>query len=236
MSEDRQSKKLGRVIPLASGERARDDGPGRGREASLGLPDDRILGEISHEVGNYFHKLYYWTDYLKSHGEGHGDAAAVEMLEETIGRLERFMRMMLEYLAPAKMSFNRIEAGELVVGLKTKLPGRDVLVRGVDEWRHLKVLADPSLMAHALGTVFDRVAATLIDEDALIVEVERARRREFQGIQIAFEAGAGVNGREHLKKGIEMAVAEKFLLMHGGELFERAEPTRALVIFLPIYE
>lgn len=236
MSEDRHVKELGRIIPLASSESSRDDRPDQRSEAPLGLPDDRILGEISHEVGNYFHKLYYWTDYLKSHGEGHGDAAAVEILEETIGRLERFMRMMLEYLAPAKISFNRIDAGELVAGLKTKLPGRDVQVRGVDEWRRFKVLADPSLMAHALGTVFDRVAGTLIDEDALIVEVERARRREFQGIQIAFEAGAGVNGHERLKKGIEMAVAEKFLLMHGGELFERAEPTRALVIFLPVYE
>ncbi len=236
MSEDRQSKKLGRIIPFASSGTAQEERPDQGREAPLGLPDDRVLGEISHEVGNYFHKLYYWTDYLKTHAERHGDTAPVEMLEETISRLERFMRMMLEYLAPAKMSFNRIEAGELLAGLRTKLPGREVRVQGVDEWRHFKVLADPSLMAHALGTVFDRVAGTLIHEDALVVEVERARRREFQGIQIAFEAGAGINGRERLKKGIEMAVAEKFLLMHGGELFERAEPTRALVIFLPIYE
>ncbi|RMF25725.1 MAG: hypothetical protein D6760_00305 [Deltaproteobacteria bacterium] len=236
MSEDSHLKENERIIPLARREHEPEQEPREGPEAPLGLPDDRILGEISHEVGNYFHKLYYWTDYLKTHSDGRADTAPVEMLEETVGRLERFMRMMLEYLAPAKMSFNRIEAGELVAGLGTKLPGREVRVRSTEDWRHFKVLADPSLMAHALRTVFDRVAGTLIDEDALIVEVDRARRREFQGIEIAFQAGAGINGRERLKKGIEMAVAEKFLLMHGGELFERAEPSRALVIFLPIYD
>src|SRR5262245_48718952 len=26
---------------------------------------EKILAEISHELGNFFHKLYYWSDYLK---------------------------------------------------------------------------------------------------------------------------------------------------------------------------
>ena len=26
---------------------------------------EKILAEISHELGNFFHKLYYWSDYLR---------------------------------------------------------------------------------------------------------------------------------------------------------------------------
>ncbi|RMD82496.1 MAG: hypothetical protein D6815_09095 [Candidatus Dadabacteria bacterium] len=205
-------------------------------EPALGLPDDRILGEISHEVGNYFHKLYYWTDYLKNNHSSGGETAAVEMLEETVGRLERFMRMMLEYLAPARVSFSRVEAGDLLAGLADKLPGRSVDVVGPDGWRRRKVLVDPSLMAHAVRTIFERVAGTLLDEDTLKVGIAEAERREFRGLEFEFRAGAGLGANERLKKGIEMAVAEKFILMHGGELIERLEPPRGLIIFLPIYE
>ncbi len=216
---------------------AREQGDDVSAAAVLGLPDDRILGEISHEVGNYFHKLYYWTDYLKAHDEGPAaDGTAVEMLESTVERLERFVRMMLEYFAPARMSFNHVAASDIVSGLSDKLPGRVVRVEGGESWRDKTILADPSLIAHAVRTVFDRIAETLLGDDALVVHVRRSRRREFEGLEIEFRAGSGVGERARLKQGIEMAVAEKFLVMHGGELFERGAPENALVIFLPLYQ
>ena len=46
-------------------------------DTGLGIPDDRILGEISHEMGNYFHKLYYWTEYLRDR-DGHGMVPVLE--------------------------------------------------------------------------------------------------------------------------------------------------------------
>ena len=99
---------------------------------TLALADERVLGEISHEMGNYFHKLYYWTEYLKTHpaGAGHGDASAVDMLEGTVERLEHFMRMILEYFAPPRLCFNRIGAADLVGGLACRLPAASCGSRG----------------------------------------------------------------------------------------------------------
>lgn len=212
-----------------------DDRPAPG----LGIPDDRILGEISHEMGNYFHKLYYWTDYLKerhAHG-GETDAGAVEMLEGTVKRLERFMRMALEYFAPARVSFTRIRATELIAGLESRLVGRRMRVVGSPALESIMVLADAGLIGDALRTVVESLATTLIDEDELVVRLVEARLRDFRGLEIAFEAGKATPAGKALARGIEMAVAEKFIQMHGGEMYERSGGVagRVLVVFLPIY-
>jgi len=213
---------------------------GPAADSGLGLADERILGEIAHEMGNYFHKLYYWTEYLKGHGGGSGptDAAAVDMLETTVERLEHFMRMILEYFAPPRLCFNKIGARDLVAGLGCRLHGRALRVDGLDQYGDTCVLADPGLIAHAMRTVFESVAATLLDEDEMVVRIEPAGRSEFSGIELEFMAGRGLAEGARLTKGIEMAVAEKFLQMHGGEMFERTDGVgrvRSLVVFLPIY-
>lgn len=209
----------------------------QGRHGGLGLPDDRIIGEIAHEMGNYFHKLYYWTDYLKQSyaGSAQADVAALDMLEGTVERLDRFMRMILEYFSPAHLCFNKMSGADLVAALERRLPGRRLRLVGVEDWRQSNVLADPGLIGYAIRTVFERVASSLLDEDEMVVRLSSSRRREFHGLEIAFEAGAGGATQTDLTSGIEMAVAEKFFQMHGGELFERIEGRRALVVFLPIY-
>jgi hypothetical protein len=216
-------------------EHAADAAEEPGQEG-LGLPNDRILGEISHEMGNYFHKLYYWTEYLRERSRG--DETAVEMLEDTVARLEHFMRMTLEYFAPARLTFTRLRAEDLVLGLGSRLPGRRLVVEGASDVRTTVVLADASLIGHAMRAIFERTAATLLDEDRMTIRLVASERRDFRGVDVEFAAGKGASETQALARGIEMAVAEKFIQMHGGEIFERkgggSEP-RALIVFLPIY-
>jgi len=201
----------------------------------FGLPDDHILGEISHEMGNYFHKLYYWTEYLRENAQTSGDLSAVEMLQGTVDRLEHFMRMSLEYFAPARLCFNKVRAGDLVASLRSRLVGRELRVEGEPDWAEQAVMADAGLIARALRTVVERVATTLIAESEMRVKVSRAHRREYEGLEIEFVAGGEGGEPVTLMKGIEMAVAEKFFQIHGGELFEREGDRHTLVVFLPIY-
>jgi hypothetical protein len=205
--------------------------------AGLGVHDDHILGEISHEMGNYFHKLYYWSDYLKNAAHDTGELGAVEMLEGTVERLEHFMRMILEYFAPARLCFTKVTAAELIGSLESLLVGLRMRIEGdeVDQVGDTVVMVDASLIAHALRTTCERVASTLLDEPDLVVRVRLARRREYDGIEIEFVAGTASKDATKLMTGIEMAVAEKFFQMHGGELSEREGTDRALVVFLPLY-
>jgi hypothetical protein len=228
-------EKPSKVEPRPEPVEAKDDG-------ALRPPDDRVLGEISHEMGNYFHKLYYWTDYLRGEtlDRSQADAAAVEMLSNTVEKLEQFMRMTLEYFSPARLSFNRVTVSDVVEGLGSRLSGRTLKIENLDAYAEIPVLADPSLIGHAIRTVFERVASTLLDEAHMTIRLNETRSGDFRGIEVEFEAGGGARGVQ-LRSGIEMAVAEKFLHMHGAELLEREEtsPTgaerRSLVVFLPIY-
>ena len=210
--------------------------PSNGDAGALGPPDERVLGDIAHEMGNHLHKLYYWTDYLRAQvaGRGEPETAAVEMLAGAVERLENFMRMMLEYFAPARLCFTKVKVADLVDGLTSRLPGRRLRLEGFDVYGETTVFADAGLLAHAVRTVFERAASTLVAEDEMVVRVTGASRREYRGVEVEFRGGASTSAGR-LKNGIDMAVAEKFLLMHGAELSEREAATPSLVVFLPLY-
>ena len=132
-----------------------------GDAGALGPPDERILGDIAHEMGNHLHKLYYWTDYLRAEvaGRGEPEAAAVEMLAGAVERLETFMRMILEYFAPARLCFTKVKVADIVDGLASRLPGRRLRFEGIDGFGETTVFADAGLLAHAVRTVFERAAS-----------------------------------------------------------------------------
>src|SRR5438034_142570 len=89
-------------------------------EPTPGTPvvGDRVVAEVRHEIGNYFHKLYYWADFLADSRAGHGgDVTATRMLEDTIRGLEDLLRTMLEYVRPIATTPIRMDARELVDGV-----------------------------------------------------------------------------------------------------------------------
>src|SRR5205809_5204007 len=82
------------------------------------LVQEKVLAEIAHELGNFFHKLYYWSDYLKQKpAPKSADSTAAQMLERTIKNLEDFLRVSLDYFHPTQLSFTRMGVSELLEGL-----------------------------------------------------------------------------------------------------------------------
>src|SRR5213594_3757701 len=53
----------------------------RAEPATAVVVQEKVLAEIAHELGNFFHKLYYWSDYLKEKPAKSADSTAVQMLE-----------------------------------------------------------------------------------------------------------------------------------------------------------
>ena len=50
-------------------------------EQRQSVAEERVLAEIAHELGNFFHKLYYWAEFLQEKradhcSEAHGRADA----------------------------------------------------------------------------------------------------------------------------------------------------------------
>lgn len=72
----------GGTIPLAPQAAASDVG-----ETTPSAPDlERVLAEINHELGNYFHKLYYWADTVTAPESQ--DGMSTEMLGRTLQGFE----------------------------------------------------------------------------------------------------------------------------------------------------
>jgi len=199
---------------------------------------DRVLAEISHELGNLFHKLYYWAEFLQERrGDHASDAPAVQMLTQTVGSLEEFLRGVLDYFRPLKLSPIRMSVSDLIAGMviqmRSQLLGWPVRVSDTGAWEQRNVLVDPV-----------RLPAVLLAAGRRLTE----RAPAGSGIHIAFEALSegvevtfhveGIGGSPALQSAatcIEWGVAERIVALHGGRLQERApaDGPHALVLFLP---
>jgi hypothetical protein len=184
---------------------------------------ERVVAEIRHEVGNYFHKLYYWADFLTESRSGRaGDVTATQMLEETIRGLEQLLQATLEYVRPMAASPVHMRAREVADGivrqLTNGLEGRRI-VSAVDDAipaeRELSV--DPGRLSQLLGSLARRVAtatdaATDLD---LRVSVEPG---DAGATLIVAVSGAPSEAGHTVLADVEWATAENIARLVGGEL------------------
>jgi len=93
--------------------------------ADVSPRQERLLSEISHELGNYFHKLYYWAELLREQRPALADAEPAGLLEQTIRELEAFLKTALEFFRPISVLPTAMSVDELTKSLRVLL-GRHV--------------------------------------------------------------------------------------------------------------
>src|SRR5262249_26557910 len=138
---------------------------------------DRVVADVRHEIGNYFHKLYYWADFLSDSRSGRaGDVTATQMLEETIRGLEDLLHAALEYVRPIAATPIRMGAREVVDGIVKHvgagLDGRRVLIADGIDLGQAAILLDPGRLSQALGFVVERLATLTAPDATLRIEIE----------------------------------------------------------------
>ncbi len=146
-------------------------------QGNLVVVQERVLAEIAHELGNFFHKLYYWSDYIKGDAEGAKkfDTTAGHMLERTITNLEDFLKVALEYFHPIKLNFTKVGVGELLDGFMTHL-GAHLNGNEVRVWRDeidepATILVDPARISQAFRIALHHVHEDLKSGGALSVSL-----------------------------------------------------------------
>jgi signal transduction histidine kinase len=213
---------------------------------NLVVVQERVLAEISHELGNFFHKLYYWSDYIKGDAEGAKkfDTTAGHMLERTITNLEDFLKVALEYFHPIKLSFTKITVSELLDGFMTHLGahlnGNEAHVTRDDGGDPGTILVDPARMSQAFRIALHHVHEDLKSGGALTVNLGKTSRRDFPGLEICLTVTPKVAPSPLFRTaeaGVEWAVAQKLIEMHGGEIIEELDQhgRKIVLIFLPLY-
>src|SRR5437867_6116827 len=111
----------------------------RSDHGTMVLVQEKVLSEIAHELGNFFHKLYYWSDYLKEQPAGAPtESTAAQMLERTIKNLEDFLKVSLDYFHPTRLSLMRMAIPDVVGGLlsqvRAQLNGTPITVSDGGAW------------------------------------------------------------------------------------------------------
>jgi len=218
----------------------------RSEPATPALVQEKVLAEIAHELGNFFHKLYYWSDYLKEKpARKSADSTAAQMLERTIRNLEEFLRVSLNYFHPTQLSFTRMAVSELFEGLlfqvHAQLNGTPVHVSEHDAWRgdDREVLVDPGHLSHAFEVAVRHLVKQVGPESSITIGIERSARRDAAGLEVGFHLRQPNEASPLFRTaeaGVEWAVAQKVVALHGGELLECNEGAeeKSLVIFLPL--
>ena len=218
----------------------------RAEQGTNVLVQEKVLAEIAHELGNFFHKLYYWSDYLKEKpARKTADSTAAQMLERTIKNLEDFLKVSLDYFHPTQMAFTRMGVKELLEGVlfqvRSQLNGTPVAVGDVSRWGEVDadVLVDPSHLSYAFEVAVRQITKQLGAESTVAIDFVRSARRDAAGIEIEFHLRQPNEASPLFRTaeaGVEWAVAQKFVALHGGELAERTDVPgeKELFLFLPL--
>jgi signal transduction histidine kinase len=204
---------------------------------------DRVLREISHELGNFFHKLYYWSDYLRERPVESGDSTAVQMLERTIRNLEEFLKVSLDYFRPTPLSLVRMKVSDLIEGVlfqvRTHLNGTPVAVDTSSDWEGEAVMVDPGQLSRAFAVAIQHLVKQVGPDTKVRVMFVRSAHEGCAGVEVRIalaEPGTGSPLFGSSKAGVEWALAERLVTLHGGELVERPDEAQQkhLSVFLPL--
>ncbi|MFT4570803.1 MAG: hypothetical protein ACI8TX_001359 [Hyphomicrobiaceae bacterium] len=198
-----------------------------------------VLREVSHDLGNQFHRYYYLSSQLRDRLGADAETAETEAstlvdgLEGAVSEIEQLVRETLGWLSPIELRQIALDAGDLITSLVGRSPDRWVEAEIVDDVRNARVRVDPV----RIGELLDRALAWgglgLAPGHSL-----RVRCLASGGlVRLGFELADALPRVE--REGISMAVATQLAQSHGGRVaLQDAEPGQAPILWLelPIIE
>ncbi len=215
---------------------------GSGSEgAALAALSEGVLGEIRHELGNLFHKLYYWLEQVEAPGEGTG-ASPCRMLADTARQLEAFLVTTLEYFHPVALAPVPMPAREVVTGLRVRVAGLSGGQGddGSDAGPRGTVLVDLEQLPGVLEAAAERLAAEAEASDSVVrLEVREVDSEHGRGLALELSLGsrsvAPPAAELNFARTLRWARAQRVAALHGGSLAERTAPDgmRVVALFLP---
>src|SRR5262245_8846220 len=199
-----------------------------------------VFADISHELGNFFHRLYYCSELVRTPDEARASEPEVgEMLSRTIGGLEGYLDRAFEYLCPVDLAPVRMTASDLLVGLashlRAALPGTPVEVVALSGAGPVSVV-DPARFSTVAQVIAHRVAARGLDGGTVAVVVDAGERPDIVALAVSVRAtrSAPVERPVALPK-LDWALAELIVNQHGGELRMGADHSDpAVTLQLPV--
>jgi hypothetical protein len=197
-----------------------------------------LLSEISHELGNYFHKLYYWAEVLREPRAAGADPETALLLERTVRELETFLKTALEFFRPITIAPMTLPVADLAASV------RAVLTRHVDpaplHWEDRgvtgtsgTVAVDPGRFSFVLDGMVRRLQGTETAGIAAAVAIESPDGARVVTVTLT-ASNAGRGPAPTVGATIEWAVIERIVELHGGAVEVQGESERRVQLQLPI--
>ena len=201
--------------------------------------DESVLREIRHELGNHFHKLYYWADYVQESAGGEDGEPIGDPLTGAIQKLEAFLNRAMQYLTPVSLepvAMSQAEVGRAIEQLlASESPQAQidvVMAEGLGEHR---LLIDPGKFSAAIQTVARSLHqasdGSLLGYRMTIVPADELRACEFR---MDAAPALGTAAEEEVRT-LDWANAQRTIETHGGtlSLCELADGATQVCLVLP---
>jgi hypothetical protein len=117
--------------------------------------------------------------------------------------------------------------------------GTPVEVAHRNEWNGVAAMVDPGYVSRAFEVAVRQLAHQAGPGSRLVIRCGESTRRDAAGIEVEFEL-AHPNDTSPLfrnaEAGLEWAVAQRILLLHGGDLAEHSDDAggRHVTMFIPL--
>jgi hypothetical protein len=204
--------------------------------------DEAVVHDLSHELGNYFHKLYYWTDCIRSGADDlEPGTSPTDALDQALHRLQAFLNLALVYFEPVVPKTIGLHGGDVVKAF-------EALLRGENSGAEVEVALSASVGEAALqvdttrlSTGFRTIAHLLAGGAGTSFRLE-ADLVETGGsaglLQMTLSATGGSPdaAARRAQRVVEWAVAARMLELHGGTLNtdEQRPGSARCVLTLPL--
>jgi len=200
--------------------------------ASVHPEQERILGEVAHDLANRFHRYYYYSDLAVETLE-EAPAESRELLAkalETVEGIEALTRTALAFVRNIELRTILVRAEDIVGSLRQHL-GEHALESGTHTPQGPAMVAvDPPRLGEVLATCCKILLENAADQAPLRLELGGEGWLELRMSVLASSAVAP-------KPNLELAMATRILALHGGELVIPVTPqpgTAALTVRLPL--
>jgi len=201
--------------------------------------DEDVLREIRHELGNHFHKLYYWADYVQELAGGDEAEPLGDPLTGSIQKLESFLNRAMQYLSPAPLESVRMELSEVANAIEqllaSEVPEAKIeltMAAGIEE---RGILIDPGKFSASIQTVGRTLNqasdGSLLGYRIFVDTVEHMRAFEFR---MAAASALRPEAAEEVRT-LDWANAQRTIETHGGtlSLCELKDGTTQVCLVLP---
>jgi hypothetical protein len=201
-----------------------------------GTPSERVFSEIRHELGNRFHRLFYFAEDVAERCAGVDPVAArsAAHLAETLRGLETFLRSAFEFAQPVRIDPLSMGAGELVAALVARAEGlcdgARVTLDAPPCWDGARLHVDPVRFPAAVDVAVEAARGA----GDVRVQARARVRNGRRGLELRLlGAGAGTVVDEAGAL-VRWASAERVVSEHGGVLAREDGEPPAIVLFVPL--